>query len=279
MPSSSSSSSSTEAKKRNSSGKCPFIRKRQNEGELRKHTPRTTHTKTASPADNGAVTETNVSSSTSDGGIAQVPTGNSGYDSGGMGFGGGGYGMGGYGMGMGMGGYGMGMGMGMGGYGMGMGGYGDGGFMGPLMNQLMMVQSLNYTLMSFGHIVQSLGINAGSILQFGLNVLRTLDSLAIAIKKSGILSPTTSRSAVAISDYQQGKNQQIRRRRRAVLIRWTLVFLTMAVTSQIMRILKFFSNSSMPSALAQKIYQFFRSFFTADVHPTSSSLLNKEASF
>lgn len=129
--------------------------------------------------------------------------------------------------------------------------------------------------MSFGHIVQSLGINAGSILQFGQNILRTLDSLAIAIKKSGILSSSPStRTTAAVSDHQQDKNQRIRKRRRAVLIRWTLVVLTMAVTSQVMRILHYFSSSSLPSTLAQHICQFFRSFFAADVlmpRPTTSS--------
>mmetsp|Transcript_3147 Transcript_3147/g.5730 ORF Transcript_3147/g.5730 Transcript_3147/m.5730 type:complete len:276 (+) Transcript_3147:26-853(+) len=172
-----------------------------------------------------------------------------------------GYGMGGNGMGMG------GYGMGMGGYGMGMGGYGMGmdGVMAPLMNQLMMVQSLNYTLMSFGQIVQSLGINAGSILQFGQSILRTLDALAIAIKKSGILS---NRSSAATGSVQQlEKHQRLRARRRAVLLRWALVMLTMAVTSQVMRILQCFSNSLFPSSLAQHVFQFFRSFFP---QPTST---------
>lgn len=181
------------------------------------------------------------------------------YGVGGMGAQGMGMGMGGYGMG----GYGMGMGMGMGGYGMGgygMGGYGMGmdGVMAPLMNQLMMVQSLNYTLMSFGQIVQSLGINAGSILQFGQSVLRTLDALAIAIKKSGILCPRTPQDS---STGDRDKRQHIRKRRRAVLVRWTLVVLTMAVTSQVLRILKYCSNASFPTALAHQIIHFFKSFF------------------
>ena len=178
---------------------------------------------------------------------------NGAFENGNMGYGG--FGLGGMGMGMGMGGYGL----GMGGYGMGLGGYGMGvdGFMGPLMNQLMIVQSLNYTLMSFGHIVQTLGINANSILQFGKNILHTLDALAVAIKKSGILhSNSEDRSVSTLSQHQKKKLQLLRGRRRAVLLRWTLVILTMAVTSQIMRILRHLNNSS----LFQHVVHFFKSF-------------------
>ena len=138
-----------------SSTKCP-IRKRHMEGKFLKHSTNPKIT----PSEKAAISENNISSPTTSQGVAaQLPSSTgesvdsasgrmSGHGMGGMG----GYGMGGmggYGMG-GMGGYGMGgmgMGMGMGGMGMGMGGYGmmgaDGGVMGPLMNQLVMVREIS----------------------------------------------------------------------------------------------------------------------------------------
>jgi hypothetical protein len=285
-----SSSSTTQPQSQSQFSKCPFKRRQATNNHPQKNFQPVVNTSSdVTTKTSPGVATSSGNLTTPEGDSAQLPnsTRSNGYDSGGMGgMGGGGYGgmgmngMGGMGMG-GMGGMGMG-GMGMGGYGMGgmgMGGYGmggmgmDGGFMGPLMNQLMMVQSLNYTLMSFGQIVQSMGINASSILEFGQNILRTLDTLAIAIKKSGILSPSSSASTTAVlSEYQRDKNHQIRKRRRAVLIRWTLVILTMAVTSQAMRILKYFANSSLPSTLAQHIFHFFRSFFISDSLIPSPSL-------
>lgn len=144
--------------------------------------------------------------------------------------------------------------------------------MGPLMNQLMMVQSLNYTLMSFGHIIQSMGINASSILQFGQNILRTLDSLAIAIKKSGILKARSEDEENSLTERQQVNGQKIKQRRRAVLFRWSLVFLTMAVTSQVLRLFRAFSNSNLPWTFLQQVITFFRSFVPTKTLTSNSSV-------
>jgi hypothetical protein len=81
-------------------------------------------------------------------------------------------------------GYGSGYGMGYGGMGYGMGygamGFGMGGQGGTIGNYIMWLQSLNYTLMSLGSLVQTFGLNAQSILsvaQVGINALDYLVGL------------------------------------------------------------------------------------------------------
>ena len=68
------------------------------------------------------------------------------------------------------------------GNGMGYGGYGLGVTNGTLGNYIMWLQSVNYTLMSVGSLVQTFGLNAQSIFQVAQMGISALDYLVKIVK-------------------------------------------------------------------------------------------------
>lgn len=163
------------------------------------------------------------------------------YNGGQYGMNSGAYGMSGYGNSMGgLGGYGM---MGMGGYGMGYGmsGYGmpSGGGMMGIVSAL---YSVNHILMSFGQLVQIIGGNSQQIMmqisnirQFIIDVIKALRNPALEIWiKSNF--------------------------RRYKLLRWLLVFASMAITAQITRLIRIYFSSN-NNNVVPSIKSFFSTLF------------------